>query len=54
MDELRRAFEALGDDPDYMAELIGIEDQGQAEKLRDLFQAVGALLDENDGRVAAD
>ncbi len=48
MDELRRAFEALGDDPDYLAEIVekvGTEDQRQAELLRDLFQAVGALLD---------
>ena len=45
MDQLRRAFEALGDDPDYLADLVGREDQGQAERLRDLFQAVGALLD---------
>ena len=45
MDELRRAFEALGDDPDYLAEIVGREDQRQAELLRDLFQAVGALLD---------
>ena len=45
MDQLRRAFGALGDDPDYLADLVGREDQGQAERLRDLFQAVGALLD---------
>ena len=45
MDELRRAFEALGDDPDYLAEIVETKDQRQAELLRDLFQAVGALLD---------
>ena len=45
MEELRRAFEALGDDPDYLAEIVGAKDQRQAELLRDLFQAVGALLD---------
>ena len=51
MGKLRRAFEALGDDPDYLAELVGRVDQGQAERLRDLFQAVGQLLD--DGRQEA-
>lgn len=50
MEELRRAFDALGDDPDYLAELVGREDQGQAERLRDVFQAIGALLDAADQR----
>lgn len=48
MDELQRAFEALGDDPDHLAELVAKTDIGQAEKLRDLFQAVGALLDQHE------
>lgn len=46
MEQLRRAFEALGDDPDYLADLVAREDARQAEKLRDLFQAVGELLDQ--------
>ena len=46
MGKLRRAFEALGEDPNYLAELVGREDQGEAERLRDLFQAVGQLLDD--------
>ena len=44
--ELNEAFSALGDDPDYLAEVV-TQAAGAAvgERLRDLFQAVGAVLD---------
>ena len=44
IDDLRRAFEALGDNPDSLADLIARQDQDQAEQLRALLQAVDALL----------
>lgn len=44
--DLHKAFSALGDDPDYLADIVaGHAGLDQAERLRDLFQAVGALLD---------
>ena len=43
---LSSAFTALGDDPDYLADLVAKQaGEREAEKLRDLFQAVGQLLD---------
>ncbi|WP_290688519.1 hypothetical protein [Haematobacter sp. UBA3484] len=43
---LNSAFMALGDDPDYLADLVAKQaGEGEGEKLRDLFQAVGQLLD---------
>ena len=44
MDDMRRAFEALGDNPDSLADLIARQDQDQAEQLRALLQAVDAVL----------
>lgn len=45
--ELGAAFAALGDDPDYLADVVARSaGTGEAEKLRDLFQAVGAVLDQ--------
>lgn len=44
---LDAAFTALGDDPDYHADLVSrAAGATEAEKLRDLFQAVGAVLDQ--------
>ena len=44
---LSAAFAALGDEPDYLADLVArAAGDGQAEKLRDLFQAVGQVLDQ--------
>ena len=48
MEKLKQEFEALGDDPDHLPELVGRADQSKAEKLRDLFRAVGSLLDAAD------
>lgn len=43
---LSSSFTALGDDPDYLADLVAKQaGEREAEKLRDLFQAVGQLLD---------
>lgn len=43
---LDRAFSALGDDPDYLADLVASRAGDlEAEKLRDLFQVVGQLID---------
>lgn len=43
---LNSAFMALGDDPDYLADLVAKQaGELEGEKLRDLFQAVGQLLD---------
>lgn len=48
--QVGEAFAKLGDDPDYLAELVAREAGEQvAESLRDLFQAVGALLDAAEG-----
>lgn len=44
---LSAAFAALGDDPDYLADLVArAAGDGPAETLRDLFQAVGQVLDQ--------
>lgn len=44
--DLARTFDALGDDPDYLVDLVAREASVElADRLRDLFQAVGAVLE---------